>query len=59
VQAPTSLNYAALKEYLRSIGKPVPENDIWIAALAVQHMASLITADTHFDHLPQVAHVVE
>lgn len=59
VEEPTSHGYAALKDYLRAQGKPIPENDIWIAALAVQHLATLVTSDAHFEHLPQVARVVE
>jgi len=29
-------------------GNPVPENDIWIAALAMEHDLSLVTRDEHF-----------
>jgi tRNA(fMet)-specific endonuclease VapC len=36
---------------LKEKGKPLPENDIWIAALAMQHNLTLITRDTHFDHV--------
>ena len=34
------------------------ENDVWIAALAVEHMAKIVTADAHFDLLPQMARVL-
>ena len=54
----TSRAYAVLKHFLRRAGTPVPENDIWIAALAVEHMAKIVTADAHFDLLPQVARVL-
>lgn len=59
VDEPASHGYAALKEHLRAAGQPIPENDIWIAALAVQHHATLVTSDAHFGHLPQVARAVE
>jgi len=53
----TSRAYAVLKHFLRSAGTPIPENDIWIAALAVEHMAPIVTGDAHFDLLPQVTRV--
>ena len=46
--------YAALKKHLRSQGTPIPENDIWIAASAVEHGLELLTDDRHFEKLPQV-----
>lgn len=51
--------YAEFKHQLRSAGKPIPENDVWIAALAVEHAAMLLTSDAHFEFLPQVARAVE
>jgi predicted nucleic acid-binding protein len=33
---------------LKSKGKPVPENDIWIAASAIQHGLLLFATDIHF-----------
>lgn len=32
-----------------SKGKPIPENDLWIAALCVEHDVSLAALDSHFD----------
>jgi tRNA(fMet)-specific endonuclease VapC len=32
-------------------GKPIPENDIWIAAIAEQHQLTLVTRDSHFQHV--------
>lgn len=58
VDEPTSHGYALLKEHLRTRGHPIPENDIWIAALAMQYLATLLTSDAHFEHLPQVARAV-
>lgn len=34
-------------------------NSYWIAARVVQHLATLVTSDAHFGHLPQVARAVE
>ena len=48
----TATVYGELKARLRERGTPIPENDLWIAALAVQHDLTLITRDAHFDVLP-------
>jgi predicted nucleic acid-binding protein len=45
----------ALFAQLRRQGTPVPTNDLWIAALVLQHDLVLCTSDTHFDKLPQIA----
>ena len=39
---------------LQRRGFILPHNDLWIAALCVQHGLSLYMRDAHFDHLPQV-----
>ncbi len=41
--------YADIRESLRSQGRPIPENDIWIAALSLQHSLPVISHDLHFD----------
>ena len=50
----TTHQYARLFKQLRKQGTPIPTNDLWIAALALQHDLLLFTRDKHFDHLPQV-----
>lgn len=45
----TSKEYGSLKSELRSKGKPIPENDIWIAALARQFGKTLVSRDVHFE----------
>lgn len=40
--------YGRLKQDLRAKGKPIPENDIWIAALATSPDLVLATRDRHF-----------
>jgi tRNA(fMet)-specific endonuclease VapC len=50
----TSERYAALYQYLRSQGTPIPTNDLWIAAGAMQYGLMLITTDRHFDVIPHV-----
>lgn len=47
----TAQFYASIKSDLRRKGKPIPENDIWIAAVALQYTLALATRDTHFDEV--------
>ena len=49
--AETAQSYAIVKNDLRLKGKPIPENDIWIAALALQHDLILVTRDAHFQEV--------
>jgi predicted nucleic acid-binding protein len=51
----TTLHYAAIYRQLRAQGTPIPTNDMWIAALVVQHGLALLHRDRHFDELPQLA----
>ena len=46
--ATTARTYAELKRVLLAKGRPLPENDIWIAASAVQHGLTLVSRDAHF-----------
>ena len=48
VNEDTSEFYAEIINNLREIGKPVPTNDIWIAAVAFQNGLKLFTKDNHF-----------
>ncbi|MGH9686874.1 MAG: type II toxin-antitoxin system VapC family toxin [Candidatus Acidiferrales bacterium] len=53
----TTHHYANVYRQLRKQGTPIPTNDIWIAAIALQHSLVLFARDTHFDALPQLARV--
>lgn len=44
----TGDHYGQVKQSLRTKGRPIPENDIWIAATALQHGLVLVSRDTHF-----------
>jgi len=50
----TAATYARLRDELRRNGTPIPENDVWIAALALQHGLPLVTRDAHFDAVPRL-----
>jgi len=47
--AETAQEYGLIKDALHARGKPIPENDLWIAAIARQYDLVLVTRDTHFD----------
>lgn len=53
--ADTARIYGFIKSGLVKRGTPVPTNDIWIAAVAVETQATLITFDHHFNLMPEVA----
>jgi len=53
----TTYHYASVYRQLRKQGTPIPTNDMWIAALVLQHSLSLYDRDRHFDALPQVLRV--
>jgi tRNA(fMet)-specific endonuclease VapC len=53
----TTHHYAKIYRQLRKQGTPIPANDMWIAALVLQHSLVLFTRDTHFDALPQISRV--
>ncbi len=55
VDASTSFHYGRIFAALRKRGTPIPQNDLWIAALAFQHALPLYTRDTHFRHLPEIS----
>ncbi len=54
ITAETSIRYSKLWYHARSIGKPIPQNDLWIAATAWEHGLELLTLDAHFLNLPQI-----
>ena len=54
IDGETSERYAAVWLHLREQGTPIPTNDLWIAASAMQHGLSVLTADRHFLKIPQV-----
>ena len=54
IDGETAERYAAIFAYLREKGTPVPTNDLWIAASAMQHGLKIITTDVHYLKIPQV-----
>ncbi len=50
----TADRYAVILNSLRSAGTPIPTNDVWIAASAMQHGFRVVTADQHFRKVLQI-----
>jgi tRNA(fMet)-specific endonuclease VapC len=50
----TAEQYARLFVQLKRAGTPLPDNDLWIAALVLEHNLTLITRDHHFQKIPQL-----
>ncbi len=50
----TAVAYAALRVALKRSGRPIPANDAWIAALALQHRLPVLSRDQHFDVVPDL-----
>ena len=53
----TAEHYARLFVQLRRAGTPIPDNDLWIAALTRQHSLPLLSRDQHFDVVPGLKRV--
>jgi tRNA(fMet)-specific endonuclease VapC len=47
----TTAWYSDIRSELRRVGKPIPANDAWIAALCREHDLPLLSRDTHFDRV--------
>ena len=52
ITSETALRYAEIDVYLRKKGRPIPSNDVWIAASAIEHGLHLVTLDAHFREIP-------
>lgn len=57
IDPPVSHRYAEIYRTLRARGTPIPTNDVWIAALAVEHGLVVYTRDHHFASVPGLASV--
>ncbi|MCC6586594.1 MAG: type II toxin-antitoxin system VapC family toxin [Bryobacterales bacterium] len=49
--------YAGVRSDLKKFGRPIPQNDLWIAALARQHQMPMISRDRHFDAVPELVRI--
>ena len=55
--ADTASHYADIDDWLRARGRPIPQNDMWIAAVARQHGLPVASRDTHFDEVDSISRV--
>ena len=53
----TADHYSRIAADLRAKGRPIPTNDIWIAAHAMETNADLVSADRHFEHIEGIVWV--
>ena len=53
----TAEMYSQVRDDLRRKGRPIPENDLWIAALARQHRQPVVSRDGHFDYVRDLRRV--
>lgn len=47
--------YAEIFHELKLNGRPIPQNDLWIAALALEHGLKILSRDTHFDYVSGIS----
>ena len=57
VELETATHYALLRRELKEAGTPIPSNDIWIAALALQYDEPIVSRDTHFDQISSIRRI--
>ena len=57
VNATTAVVYAEVRQALKKKGRPIPANDVWISALAIEHRLPILTRDAHFDAVPGLRRV--
>ena len=55
IDVETAERYALIHDALRRAGKPIPTNDLWIAASAMQFGLVLVATDTHYRQVAQIA----
>ena len=54
VTGDTTHAYASIRQALRRSGRPLPANDAWIAALALEHRLPILSRDAHFDAVESI-----
>ncbi len=50
----TAVCYAEILHHLRGMGRPIPTNDVWVAAGAMERGLRIVATDTHFRVIPQI-----
>ena len=55
IEDQTTVMYADIRSELKAAGTPIPENDLWIAALVREYDLPLLSKDRHFDNVPGIS----
>ena len=58
ITAITADYYAKVFQALKEKGRPIPQNDMWIAASALEHGADIVTYDPHFRLVPMLTAII-
>jgi tRNA(fMet)-specific endonuclease VapC len=53
----TAVTYAEIRVQLKLAGTPIPSNDVWIAALCLQHGSPVLSRDQHFDRVTGIRRI--
>ena len=51
----TARQYGIIRADLAQKGRPIPDNDVWIAAIAIEYSLVLVTRDTHFENVDKLS----
>ena len=54
IDSTTANHYGVIVAELYKKGRPIPTNDVWIAAVAIQHKLTLVTKDKHFQEIESI-----
>jgi tRNA(fMet)-specific endonuclease VapC len=54
IDGETAVRWVTIVDALRRAGTPIPANDAWIAASAMQHGLRVLTTDPHVERIPQI-----
>ncbi len=57
ILASTAEIYGQIRLELKNSGRPIPDNDAWIAALAREHQTSILSRDQHFDNISGIKRI--
>ena len=57
ITSATANTYADIRIELKQAGNPIPQNDVWIGALARQHALPVLSNDRHFDSIGQIVRI--
>jgi tRNA(fMet)-specific endonuclease VapC len=57
VDITAAICYSEIRDELKTLGRQIPGNDLWIAAIVRDHRLPLLSRDTHFDSVPGIRRI--